>query len=115
LSILLGHSQEDIAQISNGETFEAVISSDEQAKSVVHTEMVGSLPVTMEPTKELNLQFQSSTDDLYAFLFNEHQLDLPADSFMINSSLETGLDDEFEYDWNGLISDIVDPLNVSLS
>ena len=73
----------------------------------------------MEPTEELNLHtLQHHTtnthDDLFTSLFKEHQLDIPADSFKLNSPAATSMDDTWEYDWTGLLSDVMDPLNVSL-
>jgi len=115
LSLLLGHTQESVTPVCSEEILEDIISSDEQATSVACTEMVGSSTVTVEPSKELNLQHHNSNtdEDLYTFLFKEHQLDLP-DSLKLNSAEVTGLDDGWEYDWSSLLSDVMDPLNVSL-
>ena len=116
LSLLLGHTHEGVTTVSGEETLEALISNEEQT-SFACTEMVGSSAVAVEPTKELNFHATQNLDantheDLFTCLFKEHRLDLPTDSYKLNSSIVAGLDEEWDYNWTGLLSDVIDPLNV---
>ena len=78
--------------------------------------MVGCPASPVEPTPELIPQSTSHHSDehtnLFTSLFNEHQLNDPIDPYSLHSPL-TELDQDWDYDWSSLLSDmynVMDPV-----
>jgi len=109
--MLLGYTEENgtngiIQTISCKDNF----SSPQSPSYPVAEEMVGHSTSRVEPTLELTPQsnlapHHNEHTDLLSSLFNEHQLNDPIDPFGMHSPL-TELDQEWDYNWSSLLSDV---------
>ena len=72
----------------------------------------------MEPTSELtpqssNTAYHNEHTDLFTSLFNEHQLEDLMDPYSLHAPLTKQLDQDWDYDWSSLLSDmcnVTDPV-----